>query len=355
VLEIPSGGRACVVVEHSNPVLYSYALTAKPIKVTPPDTMAASIKLLLGLAQAAAPARAAGGVLAMVGARPDEPKDTSFAAAVAAVYRPYLTLVDLKASSDTAYDIATTVKRVASLYADSLKSYKSLADAVYEALKDKSPLQTRMLRAQELETFQKATGIAEEYAAAAGKLFDPMCTARLSGRSRVVLAVTRLAAGKEAPARITGDSVAAFSVEAVSSQDFEFGAGMVVNTLFRRGKGFAVEKGKIVEQDPDDVLFRPVFFGHYRNWGAQWLYATIGTAVSGKTVSDVFLGVTSRFGARSGVGIALGAGLALSEQVTGLKQGAVGEALPSEVANLSDITRKQLRPGLGISLSVSGF
>lgn len=354
MLEVPAGSRACVVVENANPVLYSYSLSAKAIKVTAPDSMVASMKLLMGLAQAASPALAKMGTTAMIGALPSAAPDTSYAAAVAAVYRPYLTLADLRAISDSATNLPAIARQVSAVFADSVKKYNNVADATYDSLKVKTAVQTRMLRAQQLEAFQKASGIATEFAMALGRYHDPICTTALTGRSRVVLAVASQAGTKDA-ARATGDSLIAFTAEAETDQDFEFGAGMVVNALTSHGKNLAVENGVVTEKTADAVLFRPIFFGHYRNWGARWLYATVGTAVSGKSISDVFLGATSRFGARSGVGIALGFGLALSEQVVDLKQGRIGDALPKDVSNLSDITTKQLKPGLGIALSLTGF
>src|ERR1035437_7144258 len=65
-LEVPDGSRACVVVDRANPVLYTYALSAKAIKVTVPDSMSSSLKLLMGLAQGAAPQK----LVPMLGANP---------------------------------------------------------------------------------------------------------------------------------------------------------------------------------------------------------------------------------------------------------------------------------------------
>lgn len=354
-LDIDQGSRACVVVERANPVLYSYALAARPIKVAPPDTMAATLKALMALAQGATPSAAIGGITAIVGLKPaGTAPDPSFGAAVAAVYRQYLTLVDLKAASDTTTDFPQLARRIATTFADSVRSFNKVADGVFDALATKTEITTRMLRAQQLETMQRATSIAEEFATAASTLADPICTPALSGRNRVVLAIAPQQSGKEV-ARATGDSVLAFTVEAASDQDFEFGAGMMINTLARRATTLAVENGVVVEKPGDDVLIRPIFLGHYRNWGQRWLYATIGTAMAGKRFSDLFLGATSRFGVRSGVGVTFGIGLALSEQVVGLSQGRIGEPLPADVANLTDITRTVLKPGLGISLALSGF
>jgi hypothetical protein len=212
-----------------------------------------------------------------------------------------------------------------------------------------------MLRAQQLEAFQKASSIADQFASGSSQLLQPVCTKPATGRSRVALSVTANTKGKDAPARVVGDSVVAFNVEVLPDVDFQFGAGMMVNTLFGRGKVFGVSNGIITQQEGDPVLYRPMFFGHYRMLGTRWLFATIGSAVStSTTLTDVFVGLTGRFGT-GGVGIALGLGLGLSQQNVGLSQGQVGQALPAGVSDITKITTSQKLSGVGITLSILGF
>lgn len=372
-LLMPPGARICIVVDRANPILYQYAFSMKAKKVVVPDTMSSAVNALLALAKATGtpPLMAAatteatpgGGVR---GLRQEASRTLAsrmearryddhelYADKVAALYRQQLTLVTLKAASDTAQDFDALASQVARIFRDSVVHFSLTADEQFESI-PKTPV-TKMLRAHQLEARERSESIANAFNAASSSLREPMCKTPDPGRSSVVLAVGPETKGKEEPKRVTGDSVLSFEVETMSNDDFSFGAGVVFNVPFRRGKLFRVEEGKIVEDEGEDLLARPMFFGHFRRWGTRWLYGTLGTAMSGKELADAFIGATGRFGAESGVGITLGIGLALSRQVTGLARGRVGEPMPSDVDDITKITTKRLRPGFGVSLSLSGF
>jgi hypothetical protein len=131
---------------------------------------------------------------------------------------------------------------------------------------------------------------------------------------------------------------------------------MIFNTLRERSKSFAVADGKVTETEGDQLLFRPAIFADFRSWGPAWIWGTVGISGDKEGVSDLFVGVTGRFGfSVVGARIALGIGLAATRLPTGLTKGAVGEPLPPDVANIDKIVKKSLVPGLGITLMATGF
>lgn len=355
LLQVPQGGHACFRVEGKNPLLYDYTVGSKILKVETPDTVTDILKKLLALAPAAAG----------VGFNPREDTGKSvdpvlaYQYKVGDVFRIATAMKALKLSSDSAEDVLALSRKGVEAASDASDT-SAVADTLYDALTaaQKKDMGVRMLRATQLDQLDKAKHLGEEFDNVESLLRQPLCSPAL-GKDR--LHVSLSIAGKTGiPAaslkKATGDTIASFDVEPVSTAALEFGPGIIVNSLSHRSKEFALKDDKIAQTDGDQLLFRPAVLANFRSWGPGWIWGTVGISGDKEGISDLFLGVTGRFGySVAGARLALGVGLAASRLPVGLTDGAVGQALPANISKLDKIVKKSLVPGIGIMLMATGF
>lgn len=367
LIPVPQGGKGCFKVERSNPLLYTYTIGSKILKVETPDTINQVLKQLLALAPKAQVSSAAVTALAGFGFIPANAEkaivtklnpDDVYAAKVGQLFRITTEMEDLKLSSDTAESLASLAKAGLVMAAQAADS-NSAADAAYKVVSDPEPsMIVKMLRASQITQANKAKRLAQEFNAVDALLAERLCSGQVKDQ-RLHLSLS--IAGKEGvPAdnlkKITGDTVTSFDIDPQSDTQLDFGPGMILNTLANPSKTFAVANGVITQGEGDQLLFRPAILANFRSWGPSWIWASLGVAGNTDGISDLFVGATGRFGQQvAGVRVAIGIGLAASNLPVGITKGAVGAALPDDIASLDKIIKKRLVPGLGVILTATGF
>jgi hypothetical protein len=357
LISVPQGGLACFRIEGANPLLYTYSVGSTIVKVETPDTVGQIIKQLLALAPKAALA-GAGFVQPTADEGGPEPA-VRYAQVVGQVLRLRTEAEALKISSDTATNILA-LARVGKQRADAATDSAGIAEDVYKGLTDatRKLLTTRVLRAAHLEQTEKAKRLSQEFMSVQSQLNQPLCSAKLDkDRLHVTLSI---AAKAGIPAdnitKYTGDEVAAFDVEPLSTKALDFGPGMVINALVRQAKTFSLVDQKIEEGQGDGLLFRPAVFANFRYWSPQWVWGTVGVSGNKDGIEDLFVGLTARFVySVAGARLAMGIGLAATRLPSGLTQGVVGQPLPANVSELDKIIKKSLMPGVGVMINVMGF
>jgi len=355
LLLVPQGSQACFSVERANPLLYTYTVGSKILKVETPDTVSRILKQLLALAPRA--------VVPGQGFFAPDTVGTSgpigqYAATVGQLFRIRTEMEALKLSSDSASNLVELAKAGIMLASEAADT-NTVAEDAYKALSDEARKQmtVRMLRAGQLDQADRAKHLAGEFEGAEGLMTQRLCVPMAKDRVRVTLSIAaRSGVGADNLKKMTGDEIASFDAEPKSTAALEFGPGVIFNTLRDRSKSFAVAEGKIVENEGDQLLFRPAILANFRSWGPTWIWGTVGISGNDEGISDLFVGVTGRFGySIAGARLALGVGLAAARLPTGLTKGAVGEALPADVPNIDKIVKKSLVPGFGIVLMATGF
>lgn len=356
LMPIPQGGSACFRVERANPLLYTYSVGSKIVKVETPDTVSQVLRQLLALAPKAA--------IPGVGLLPDDRVSTAdqtavYAGTVGQLFRIRTEMESLKVSSDSASNLVALANEGITL-ANAAADTSTAADKEYASLPDatKKDMTVRMLRAGQLDQTDKAKRLAQEFASVEALLGQRLCAAPLGKeRMHVTLSIAaKPGIGTDNLKKVTGDELASFDVEPISNAAIEFGPGLILNRLDRKGKEFALSEGKITESEGDDLLFRPSVFANFRSWGPKWIWGTVGVSGDKDGISDLFVGGTGRFGySVAGARLAVGVGLAATRLATGLTKGAVGQPLPADITSLEKIVKKKLLPGLGIVLMATGF
>lgn len=356
LIRVPQGGRGCFRIERSNPLLYTYALGSKILKVEKPDTISQLMKQLLALApKAALPG------MGFVAADRISAADTAekYASAVGQLVRITTEIEAMKLSSDSATDIAAFARRVlvsGSAFADT----NYIADDIYESMSEgmKKDMGVRIVRSAQLTQAEKGKRLVKEFEAVEALLEQRLCSAPLA-KDRLQLNLS-IAPKEGVPAsnlrRIVGDAVTSFEVDPVSNTEMDFGPGVIMNTLGRPSKSFALADGKITQGTGEQLLFRPAIMANFRSWGPAWFWGSIGVSGSKDGISDLFVGAAGRFGQQiAGARVSIGIGLAASQLPVGLSKGAVGQPLPEDISSLDKILRKSLVPGLGVVLMATGF
>lgn len=356
LIRVPQGGRGCFRVERSNPLLYTYTLGSKILKVETPDTISQVMKQLLALApKAALPG------MGFMAADKISAADTAgkYASTVGQLLRITTEMEALKLSSDSAADLAMLARRALASGSASADT-NSIADGIYNSMSEgmKKDMGVRMVRAAQLAQAEKGKRLVREFEAVEALLAQRLCSAPLA-KDRLHLTLS-IAPKEGVPAanlkRMVGDEVTSFDVDPVSNTEMDFGPGVILNTLGRPSKSFALEDGKITQGQGEQLLFRPAIMANFRSWGPGWLWGSVGVSGSKDGISDLFVGATGRFGQQiAGARVSIGIGLAASQLPVGLSKGAVGQPLPEDISSLDKILRKSLVPGLGVILMATGF
>jgi hypothetical protein len=181
-----------------------------------------------------------------------------------------------------------------------------------------------------------------------------LCSSPLkSDRIRVGLSIK--ATTKTDVDRDVGDTVTYVLADPVSTADFELGAGALLAVGINASK-FAVKNGLIAQSFDNGPIFHPGVFAMGRLGVISWLWAAVGAAKGTVATPDLFIGLIARSGSTVvGTHVSVGAGLALAQVPTGLSQGTVGSALPTNVTDIDNIISRSYKSGLGLTFTVSGL
>jgi hypothetical protein len=353
LIGVPQGGRVCVIIEDANPVLYSYSVGSKAVTVDPDQETST---IIAGLKKFLSPE--SGKALGFTGNSPLDNIDR-YSQRLGAIYSLLLTMQDERSGSDGVADFSVTATKIG-LVADSVKKLDKAAEEAFNSFPDddkQKNMVVRLLRAKHEELRTAVNALSRQFATGRGHLELP-CVPVNKDRLQVTLAIQPIGdtPAKDKRVRLTGDAIVTIQADPISTRAVEVGAGFVVSALIRGQKQFDVRDNIVVGQDDAATQFRPAAYLMARAWGPQWLWGTIGFSADTKGVSDLFFGLSGRFGGSIvGTRMTLGVGLALSRVVTGLSKGAEGAPLPPNVKDISEITEQKLRPGLGIALMLSGL
>jgi len=349
-LQVPQGSSACVVVENANPVLYTYSLSSKTLTVEAPADLgkiAAALNVLLGFAKARGFAA--------------NPKDTLQPAfyyqLVAGLIDDLVAMKSTEMSSDTAAALAAVLRRIDTLYlrADSSNNRATNIRSKLSPQAPESPVP--LVAAEQEDAWNAIVALRKRFIDAAAKASDPLCAKIDDKVLRITLSIKpALDTGKVfSPRRPIGDSVVTFEAQPVSNVAFEVAVGGLVSTLTSEQSRFAVENGVVVQRSDRTPIFKTTIFALGRAWRGSWLRGAIGASVDDKGASALFFGLAGKFGvAIVGPELSLGVGLSLARVPVGLTQGSVGMPLPSSVSDVNKVVSTALRPGLGVSFTLTG-
>jgi hypothetical protein len=350
-LTLPVDGEVCVLVEHANPLLYSYSLRQQPINVDVPS-------------DAKAIASALAGVLSGAGTPPGGESDgltliNVYGDTVAALFQRVLELNAFRLETDGTLDFTHSALDAGKRFEEARRLHLVAAEMYdhpsLEALRNDNP-SLRLLRAAHLRTWQEAEAVYKEFEDARSKLGRPLCESVGSQVVSVRLAIARTNNGPERPLRATGDSLLAVDVVPRSNRTIEIGAGGILTILVQDQREFTISEGVIVGQDNHEPRLQPGVFLLGRAWSERWLWGVVGASADDSGLSNVFLGMAGRFGDEiAGLRMTLGIGVSVTRTVVGLENGLTeGEPLPPDAGKLEDLLDRELRAGLGFLFSLSG-
>jgi hypothetical protein len=355
-IEVPDNGRLCFDVRGANPVLYRYVAGASKIEDKGSQgfaDLATALRALAGLPDLTKAAVGGGASLA-----------DDYADAVGHIYNSYQLIVRLRRESDRTTDFRTSAAAIATQASDAQR-YVGVADSIWRegvnskdaVTKDEFTKKTYMLLLREQQTvlFKQAQAIANEFSKGLQSLAKPVCVDGSADPQRVVLSIKYV--GSDSSIRSTGDSVVTISTRAVSTLDFESGAGI---TMFARPRGHRVIRtdasGNLESVDDLDTPVRPMFFlmGRVRN--VPWLWATIGFTADKSGLSNLTVGPVMRTGIFGhGPHLTIGAGYGLARVPVGLKSDTlVGRPVPPG-QKLDDLIERKLRGSVSVMVLISGL
>jgi hypothetical protein len=343
-MRVRVGEQACVEVENANPVLYTYDAAAANLIGEDPKEAAQIAEILSALLERAGAAGAAAGGNPIA----------DYIDAVANLHRTYTELAATRKASDRYDDFPLVVAEVRRLNARALEEQRR-AEEKFEAIDAddrRTNFTVRMVRDVQQNSAEGSKAIFEEFDKADPKV--ERCVTVTENMQRVTLAVRFRESGKSA--RLTGDSVIAFTVEPVLAKSIEIGAGAIASIAPRGQQQFGVRDGVVTGGPDDRTPMRAAAFLLARSWGPEWLWGAVGFSGDKSGVSTLFLGPALRFGGSVvGTRLTLAAGWALTRVPVSLKDGAIGQPLPSNIKDIDEITERAMRSALGVSIMLSGF
>jgi hypothetical protein len=352
-LTIPSGSRLCIQVEARNSAIYSYTTAATKLAADTIAGLAALIKQLgdVGdLVRARAPAaQQQNQLLAVV--RP--PAYDAYLGPVAHLYAQYMGMQAFQLETDADSDFAHAAAGMAARAAEAADTNRA-ALAALATVRDTTTAEIRLIRTVHADVWNRVGVLANRFRRALETANDPFCTKVEMDRLRVTLQVARTVADSAGGVRRpVGDTVFSVVVDPRDDRPFLIEPGTIVSA-FTQDKSTISLNGGFVAQAPDHGMgLHAAVFAMARAGAIRWLWVTVGVATADNAVSDVFIGMTFRGGASLiGGRISAGVGLALSRVPVGVSQGTVGGPLPADVKNVDGITRREFRPGLGVTFAI---
>jgi hypothetical protein len=363
-IEVDENGQVCFVIDHANPLLYSYAISTKALTVDTPSefgTVASAFTAALGALTSGLGAAASG-----VTEPEDQQALREYSDSVTTLVSAARALDSLKWASESEPVFDSTYAR-----AQVLIRRGRVANQVADALYKKWGATTAVWVGAGARVMQelKSTPLAR-----LGELDTEFSAARTASRSRLCTDVGRSGVSaalsitpKATPPRTSGvtldrptDSkdgkpVASVEVDPQSTALFEVAPGAVVNLAVRDRREFRLENG-VVRASSGSPTFDPGLFVNIRTGRRSPIWATFGVIQSEGRKAAPFIGILQRFGySLSGPHATLGIGVSILEVTTELTKGAVDQPLPADVTRLEDIVRRERKPALGVTFTVSGF
>jgi hypothetical protein len=358
---VPKGQKACFVVENSNPVLYVYSVGAKVLTVGTPADLApifAALQQVLGVEVASAleaVGRQADSLRA--GRAPEEGEVEYYAALVEDLVSRLRSMQQLKLDSDNEVSFESSVASVAAAYSDAQKA-NEIATQYFQTLPDRDKFIITLLREHQLDAWQSIGGIQKEFQDASEVVNDRLCVTVDDQRLQVILSVKAKFVPLEGQEiqRPVGNTLVSFEVDPVPTSTFVVAPGAMLSMFVSEQKRYSVEDGVVIESNDNSPRFLLGVFAMARTLRVPWLWGAIGVSSGGQGVPDLFFGLVSRFGSSAlGTQMSLGVGLALAYVPVDLERGAVGEPLPGDIDDVSQIVRRGLRPGLSVSFAITGL
>jgi len=361
-------------VVNANPLLYTYAAASKVIAVTAPDGFSdvvggvQAVIAGLGIAKSSGPpaaqARAAeqpADIIARL--RADSTRNSAAWSATqgyAERLQDMLDIVkavnDLRLRSD-AYPFDTVMAR-AREFQTQIKIAGSRADKERmkaEELLGKDNRILLQLRALQDITGERFDARFAEFEAADALRYNPLCVK--VGNDRLRLSLTIKSRGVEGVkvSRLVLDDVVAVELEPQSDMAFEVAPAVMLGLNVNRPI-FSITNNIVQTRETSELIARPALLALGRLWPLGWLWAGVGAAKGPGVTPDIFLGLVARPGlSLAEAQLSVGFGLGLYQVATGLKEGAVGQPLPSNVKNLDDNVARSTRAGFALIFTFSGL
>ncbi len=358
-LPVAEGGKFCIRIIHANPLLYTYASSSKELSSAQPSGLA---DLLAGLAPfSKAYLTASIGAAGADGSTHTIDGLNKYSADVNQLLLQQTNLAKLKIESDKIPRFDSTAAMAANFAATARNKDAEATKAYGAALEEAKGSESQKMIVENLHSLQQTTmtaivASAEEFTAAAAHTDDLLCTDVKDKDLHVVLGITSKHPKGATPFRKAGDELVGVDIEPQSTTAFEVGTmGMLSLNLPR--KTFAIQNGVIAEGRDSSVDRKVGVLALGRLWPVSWLWTAIGVSKGKDPSPDVFLGFVARSGWKlTGVHVGLGVGLMLANVPVGLGSDAkVGSALPAKVENLDKIIIRDYRPGVGVTLSLTGL
>jgi hypothetical protein len=296
-----------------------------------------------------------------MGVRNNASKLIEYASRVEPVLSKLRYLQHLKLGSDGEASFETSVARVDSVFREAQEA-NDTANAYYQRLTvadtQNIGFAFTSLRSHQLDTWGRIESIQKEFRDASNMVNDRLCVPVGDQRLQVFLTVKAKFVPQEGQIlqRPVGDTLVSFEVDPVSTTTFVVAPGAMLSVFVSDEKKYSLEDGVVVEKSDNSPRFLLGVFAMARTLRVPWLWGAIGVSTGGEGVPDFFFGLVGRFGSSIvGPQMSLGVGLALAYVPVGLEQGAVGEPLPGDIDDINRIVKRELRPGLGLSFTVSGL
>ncbi len=272
---------------------------------------------------------------------------------VAHLYAQYMGMQAYQLETDADSDFAHAAAGMATRAAEAADTNRA-ALAALAAVRDSTTPEIRLIRTVHADVWNRVGVLANRFRHALETANDPFCTKVETSRLRVTLRIARSvvdsAGGVRRP---VGDTVVSVVVEPTDDRTFLIEAGTILSAFTQDKRTISLTGNTIAQASDHGVGLHAAVFAMARAGAIRWLWVAVGVASADNTVSDVFVGLTFRGGASLiGGRVSAGFGLALTRVPVGVSQGTVGGPLPADVKNVDGITRREFRPGLGVTFAI---
>lgn len=356
-LEVPQGEQVCFRIENANPLLYLYSLTAKPIVATESVEVTELVALLAKMMPImpkakAAPYTSLGIPMARRDPGPSLREYQEMVGAIAANLR----MIQLAKLSSDRQSLEVAKQEIDSLIEGAREENKRAEEAL-RTLDTNDQVGTQLATQLRISIMEQIESLAREVESAWTQRTNPICSDKVDGKAlSITLAIRSRADSGFKPARPVGDAVAIIEGTPSDQRRYMVSAGGMASSLIAGQRQFGVVDGVVTESQDRAVRFLPMAYISGRATSDSWLWGTIGTSVDDEGVQGLFFGLTGQFGvAIIGPSMSLGVGLSLARVTTGLNKGTVGAPLPDGIESVDAITSSALRPGLGVTFTITGL
>jgi hypothetical protein len=350
-LRVPQGSSVCVVVEHSNTLLYTYTAASRSMTTETTSGLAGLLTSIVPILTAIEKSSNARGYV--VGSHDSQEDFLQYARQVRHLADIASNLDDIRAGTDGEAGLGGAA-HVADSVAEAAALENTSASKLFAG--HKSDTVFVLLHDIQASAFEHIVAERAEIAVAAAASDPTFCAVLDDSRIRTTLAVTRkfkVPSGELAhrPAR---DSVFSVVSEPVSTRMFELVPAAVLSFDMQGRRRFGIDNGVVRGRDDKRPMFNPGLLALGRVAGPLW--AAAGVARGYDISPDLFVGATLRAGESvAGTNIIIGAGLSVAKVVVGLSEGKEGGAVPTDATDVQQIVKREYRQGVGVILSVSGL